>query len=120
MRSVLISALRERLAAAGFRPVPAPRGEEVHERAHNRDPRYAVQIIQRHDDAIRVVALLTVPPNVVRPVFQADRIPPSGPVEEVLDRVIERAREAYAAINRHRLAPSNHSPNAGAVRCRST
>jgi hypothetical protein len=38
------SAIRDRLAAAGFRLVPADRGEEVYERAHDRDARYTVKV----------------------------------------------------------------------------
>jgi hypothetical protein len=111
------SAIRERLAAAGFRLLPATGGEEVYERAHNRDTRYTVKVyssIRRGaeeardcgEDAIRVVALVTDsrfhwPPRVT-PIFKATRVHRTGTVEKVLDRMIERAREAYAACNSHR------------------
>lgn len=112
-RSALVppAALRDRLAAAGFRLVPAERGEEVYVRAHERDTRYAVYVyssIQRGDegersvDAVRVVALLAPRSGGGHTIFRATRIPRSGSVETVLDRVIERVREAYAAIGSHR------------------
>ncbi len=111
------AAIRERLAAAGFRLVPATRGEEVYERPHGRDPRYIVKVyssIQRGgdvardcgEDAIRVVAVFTDSahywPARTVPIFKATRVHRSGSVEAVLDRMIERAREAYTACNEHR------------------
>lgn len=105
--------IRERLTAAGFRLIPAHRGEEVYERAHDHDGRYVIKVyssIQRGADevrgcgadAIRVVALLVVGPTEVYPIFKSPRVYRSGTVESVLDRMIERAREAYAACNEHR------------------
>jgi hypothetical protein len=110
-------AIRDRLAAAGFRLLPADHGEEVYERAHDRDPRYTVKVyssIQRGaaevrecgEDAIRVVAIFLdgrfrFPAREV-PIFKATRVHRTGSVEAVLDRMIERAREAYAACNAHR------------------
>lgn len=111
------AAIRQRLAAAGFRLIDAPSGEEVYERAHNSDPRYAIKVyssIQRGadevrecgEDAIRVVALFTDSrfhwPAKVIPIFKATRVHRTGSVEAVLDRMIERAREAYGACNAHR------------------
>jgi len=111
------SALRDRLAAAGFRLLPAAHGEEVYERAHDRDARYTVKVyssIQRGaaevrecgEDAIRVVALFADSrfhwPAKIVPIFKATRVHRTGSVEAVLDRMIERAREAYAACNGHR------------------
>ncbi len=113
------AAIRERLAAAGFSLLPAARGEEVYERAHNRDSRYVVKVyssIQRGAgevrecgaDAIRVVALL-VTPNRTYPIFKSARVYRTGSVDAVLDRMIERAREAYGACNQHRSRNvSNH------------
>jgi len=112
-------AFRSRLAGAGFRlregdPLP----EEVYDRVHDRDPRYAVRVfstVQRGEagtrergvDAVRVVAVFTPNPNAERPtslpIFTGARVHRSGTVERVLDRVIERAREAYAEIDKHRL-----------------
>jgi len=125
--SVPAAAIRSRLAAAGFLLVPATRGEEVYERTHDRDGRYSVRVYSSiprvhgggaangggaeeargcGEDAIRVVALFTdgrfhSPPLVV-PIFKATRVFRTGSVEAVLDRLIERAREAYGACNEHR------------------
>ena len=110
--------LRDRLTAAGFSLVSGS-GEEIYVRVHNRDARYVVKVyssIQRGaggniaecgDDAIRVVAIWTddkfsYPPRQV-PIFKSARVYRTGTVEGVLDRMIERAREAYAACNKHRM-----------------
>jgi len=106
------AAIRERLAAAEFRRVTTDGSEETYVREHHRDPRYVVKIyssIPCHQskvrgcgaDAIRVVALL-VTPNRTYPIFKSARVYRTGSVEKVLDRMIERAREAYAACNEHR------------------
>lgn len=106
------AAIRERLTAAGFRLVPAQRGEEVYERTHDRDSRYTVKVyssIRRGEsearecgaDAIRVVALLETSTKVY-PIFKSARVYRSGTVEAVLERMIERARSAYARCNEHR------------------
>jgi hypothetical protein len=108
------AAIRERLAAAGFHLLPAASGEEVYERSHDKDSRYIVKVyssIQRGAlgvrgcgaDAIRVVALL-VTPNKTYPLFKSARVYRTGTVEGVLERMIERAREAYARSNEHRKA----------------
>jgi len=108
--------IRDRLTAAGFSLVSGS-GEEIYVRAHNRDVRYTVKVyssIQRGageiaqcgDDAIRVVAIWTDdkfcwPPR-ERPIFKSARVYRTGTVEGVLDRMIERAREAYEMCNKHR------------------
>jgi hypothetical protein len=115
--SVPATAIRSRLAGAAFLLVAGAYGEEVYERPHDRDPRYVVRVyssIQRGagaaracgEDAIRVVALFLdgkyhSPPKVV-PIYTATRVHRTGSVDAVLDRMIERAREAYAACNAHR------------------
>jgi hypothetical protein len=38
----------------------------------------------------------------VVPIFKATRVHRAGTVDAVLDRMIERAREAYTACNDHR------------------
>lgn len=107
------AAIRERLAASGFRLLPASRGEEEYERAHDKDSRYTVKVyssIQRGEtgvrgcgsDAIRVVALLTVESGKVYPIFKGKRVYRTGSVEAVLERMIQRAREGYARCNEHR------------------
>jgi hypothetical protein len=108
--------LHNRLSAAGFCAKPILHGgpgEELYELAHHKDPQYVVRVhssLRRDERAVRergegsvsVVALRLPPdPDVV---FNGPAVKLSGTVEEVLDRVIEGAREAYAAINRRRLA----------------
>lgn len=107
-------AIRERLSAAGFHLLPAARGEEVYERAHDKEPIYTVKVyssIQRGADnakkcgadAIRVVAILTAPGSgKTYPIFKSARVYRTGSVEAVLDRMMERARAAYARCNEHR------------------
>lgn len=113
------AAIRERLTAAGFSLLPATNGEEeVYVRAHNRDARYTIKVyssIQRGagdvrncgEDAIRVVAMWVDDkfswPARERPIFKSARVYRTGTVEGVLDRMIERAREAYEACNKHRV-----------------
>lgn len=109
------SAIRERLAGAGFSLLPPFRGsaEEVYSRKHDLDPKYEIKVyssIQRGAeevrecgaDAIRVVAILTGTNGKTYPIFKSARVFRTGSVEKVLDRMIERAREAYAACNAHR------------------
>lgn len=106
------AAIRERLVAAGFHLVPATRGEEVYERAHDKDMRYTLKVystIQRGEvvaracgaDAIRVVALFT-PRDKSYPVFKSARVYRTGTVAGVLERMVQRARDAYARCNEHR------------------
>ena len=118
------AAIRERLTAAGFRLVTASIGEEIYVRHHDRDSRYAVKVyssIMRGagdvrdcgEDAIRVVAVHytgSVGPNgewlhgdAARGIYKATRVFRTGTVDGVLDRMIERAREAYAHINAKRV-----------------
>lgn len=116
--AVPAAAIRERVAAAGFRLLPgSSREEEVYERPHDKDDRYVIRVYtsilrgadEARDcgaDAIRVVALFVdgkfnYPPKTV-PIFKAVRVHRTGSVEKVLDRMIERAREAYMVCNQHR------------------
>lgn len=122
------SAIRQRLEGAGFLLLPTGSGEEVYERAHDRDPRYTIKVyssIRRGEirgcgaDAIRVVALLTIPTSPtgnlldrigkskVYPIFKSARVYRTGTVEAVLERMIERAREAYATCGAHRRRMRN-------------
>lgn len=110
--SVPAAAIREKLVAAGFRLIPGSRGEEVYQRSHDKDDRYIIKVyssIQRGasqarglgTDAIRVVALFR-QSNGFRCIHKAKRVHRSGSVEGVLERMIERAREAYGYCNGHR------------------
>lgn len=105
------SAIRDKLTAAGFRLLPVARGEEIYAREHDKDNRYTIKVYssirqgeirQRDADAIRVVALLIVPGGKTYPIFKSARVYRTGTVEGVLDRMIERAREAYATCSEHR------------------
>ena len=105
-------AIRQRLAAAGFELMEGASSEEVYLRIHDKDDRYAIKVyssIQRGAqrarkcgaDAIRVVALFQ-PQDKVYPLFKSARVYRTGTVEAVLERVMERARAAYARCNEHR------------------
>ena len=107
------SAIRQRLEAAGFHLIPAQYGEEIYERAHDKDPKYTVKVyssVRRGSpdarscgaDAIRVVAILTGSNGKTYPIHKGKRVYRTGTVEKVLERMIERAREAYARCNEHR------------------
>jgi hypothetical protein len=97
-----------RLESAGFRRLEQ-RGEEiVYGRAHNADASYVVKVytsirqgssVARRcgQDAIRVVAV-----RGERGIFKGTRVHRTGTVDGVLDRMIERAREAYAFCSQHR------------------
>jgi hypothetical protein len=104
------SAIRERLAAAGFELMEATYGEEVYLRVHDKDDRYAIKVYSSilrdrvagcGADAIRVVALFQ-PRDKVYPIFKSARVYRTGTVAGVLDRMVERAREAYVRCNEHR------------------
>ena len=122
------AAIRDRLAGAGFKlNTELKFGEEVYDRAHDRDPRYVVRVYtsiqvgtegvrNRGSDAIRVVALFCDAqhhwPARVMPIFKATRVHRSGTVETVLDRIVDRAREAYGACNAHRTrSATSGDPN---------
>ena len=109
------SALRERFAGAGFVLAPGV-GEEVYERVYEKDPRFVIRIfssLSRGDaesargcgeDAIRVVAVFRPDPGDLRRgvgIWKGPRVYRTGSVEKVLDRTIERARDAYRAIKSH-------------------
>lgn len=111
------AAIEDRLKSCGFTRDDV-RGEVTYSRVHDRDSRYRVKVytsipefdtVSRScgEDAIRVVALLTwtrrdedVPRH--KKLYQA-RIYRVNSVDGVLDRMVERMRDAYAAINEFRL-----------------
>lgn len=117
-------AIRDRLAAAGFVEAHAGTTEEVYERRHSKAPGYAVKVYSSitagNDkarrcgaDAIRVVAVFhDVPNGRTTGVYKCKRVFRTAPtvfvgsplseayrINLVLDRMIERCREAYAFIN---------------------
>ena len=106
--------IREVLLAAGFRLMEGNgysygnEGEEVYFRAHDKDASYAVKVFSSitrgrqtvrgvGQDAIRVVAVRHVGSWVG--VWKGKRIHRTGSVDAVLERMMERARDAYAHIN---------------------
>jgi hypothetical protein len=96
--------IRQRLEGAGFRQVTRAEcvGVDVYDRTHDRDPRYRV-VVQVSVDAIRVVATFDRGPEFTElPIFTAAWVPRAGNQDQVLDRMIARAREAYSACNGHR------------------
>jgi hypothetical protein len=114
--------IRERLLGAGFVASVEAHGEEVYVRTHDRDKRYTVKVYTSISvgsesarecgaDAIRVVTLFADPrfrfPPRPEPLYKAIRVHRSGSVDAVLDRMIERAREAYSACNAHRNGVQN-------------
>lgn len=117
-------AIRARLIAAGFQRDELYQTEEVWYRTHDKDPNYRVVVYTSvaagretarscGADAIRVLAVKPQPNRwplrFVWPIFKARvfRTAPRGldatkRAEHVVDRMIERCREAYAACNADR------------------
>lgn len=111
--------LRAKLAEMGFTQIQLPfSNEEIYERRHHVDPSYLVRVYSSissgskavrgcGEDAIRVVALRCIRTAEWREdrkwrtegVAKTKRIHRTGTVEGVLQRLHERAREAYAVIN---------------------
>ena len=107
--AVPADAIRAKLLRAGFRRLEQAVGrEEVYVRSHDGDARYVVKVYtsiregssvarQRGQDAIRVVAVVG-----EKGIFKGQRVYRTGSVSAVLDRMMERAREAYAFCSQHR------------------
>lgn len=112
-------AIRSRLLSAGFTLLPGS-GEEVYERRHARHKDFAVKVYTSlprggesvrgcGEDAIRVVAIRYYawsPGNsghhqrlLAHGLESEARVYRTGTVEGVLERMIERARDAYGFIN---------------------
>jgi hypothetical protein len=110
--SVPAVAIRNRLVAAGFHLAPAPHGEEVYVRVHDRDARYSIKVYSAIERGATEVRLDLTHTLAVRALFDGSRKSETlfeviwthrtGGVEVVLDRMVERAQEAYAACNSHR------------------
>jgi hypothetical protein len=101
-------AIRAKLLAAGFERFSQPGAEEVYARKHDADVRYVVKVYSsirqgsdrargRGQDAIRVVAVFG-----DRGIYKSERVYRTGSVEAVLDRMMQRARDAYAFCSKHR------------------
>jgi hypothetical protein len=110
-------ALRARLAAAGFLELSwGSRAEQVYELAHHVDPRYTVRVDASPRGDVRIAAVRSTDRASVEAasleqlsagadvVFRIPAVDRRGTLGEVLDRVVDGVREAYSAINRHRLS----------------
>lgn len=110
-------AIRTKLAQAGFVLDPTARGhEEVYVRQH-RNPLYTIKVFSSiardqtaargcGQDAIRCVAIFT-HAHGTQCVYKGKRVHRTGSIEKVLTRMIERARDAYAAVNDRLKGVSN-------------
>jgi hypothetical protein len=112
-------ALRARLAAAGFLELSwGNRAEQVYELAHHVDPRYTVRVDASPRGDVRIAAVRSTDRASAEAasleqliesagadvVFRIPAVDRRGTLGEVLDRVVDGVREAYSAINRHRLS----------------
>jgi hypothetical protein len=109
------AAIFERLRACGFleRSPSSVRGHEiVFERAHVEDSRFKVLVYTSVSrgasraraigkDAIRVVAIFE-DSDSSRGIAKLPRVHRTGTIDGVLERMVARAREAYAALSRAR------------------
>lgn len=107
-RSAFISALEEK----GFTRDSLAKGEVVYTRQHHADPTMQVKIFTSlpnrsgdaracGQDAIRVLLIFTNPKSGKSGcLFKAARVYRTGTQEKVIERTIERAREAYAEATR--------------------
>lgn len=105
--------LRGMLVKAGFaQDTEGRKREEVYVRPHAKDPRYAVRVYTSlrsgatrargcGKDAIRVVVTFE-GPNGRRGIWKGKRVHRTGSVEAVMERTLERMREAYAHVNKVR------------------
>jgi hypothetical protein len=108
---------RARMATAGFSLLDGPSWqEEAYERRHHKHNDYAVRIFSSiprdgtvvravGTDAIRICAIRHISWNrhskpTVFPLGHTMRVYRTGTVEGVLERTIERAREAYGLLGR--------------------
>jgi hypothetical protein len=101
-----------RLAAAGFHPDPEARGEVQVVRQHHMDPTMHVRIYtslplaggnarSSGSDAIRVLLMFKNPQSGrTGCLFKATRVHRTGTEDGVIERTIQRAREAYAEGNK--------------------
>lgn len=98
------------LAAKGFERGVFGR-EVVYRRRHERDPRFVVCVYTSiregassarglGEDAIRVTAFEELEGGRTRGIAKCQRVFRTGSVEKILERILERAREAYAVCNR--------------------
>lgn len=110
--------IRAALTKAGFKDAGASAGpshgtEEVWERTHDRSADYVIKVYtsltrgaavtrEKDSDAIRVVVVkkdaMRFPVKFVG-IYKSKRVHRTGSAEKVVERMLERAREAYAFIN---------------------
>lgn len=109
--SVPAEAIEFFLVSKGFKPVEGRSGREVvYERAHRTDARYKVlvytsiakgstRVRKLGADAIRIVALFEPGNGRQNEARKLKRVFRTGTVEGVLERMLERMREAYTKCN---------------------
>ncbi len=129
-------AIRARLAEAGFKRITQGGREEVYERRHDRNPLYAVKVYSSiasdaaaargcGEDAIRVVAVryqsMNHKPWEAKAIMGSikvlrtapEKMAPEERIKHVLDRMVERAREAYGNCNDRIKSINNHAHTQG-------
>ena len=99
------------LESKGFTVDPAARGELVYMRQHHVDPTMYVKIFTslpinggdsrgKGEDAIRVLLTFSNPKTAASGcLFKASRVYRTGSEEAVIERTLERARDAYREAN---------------------
>lgn len=104
-------AMVNRLEKAGFIPYPENHGNElVYYRRHHAHPDLLVKVYTslprtggdarpNGSDAIRVVAIFESPGRGNFGIYKAVRVHRTGTVEGVIERTLERMREAYSYIH---------------------
>lgn len=112
-RKELATQIKARLESAGFKLDPSSRGEDVYLFQHRKDPGLHIKIYTsiyggaaraKAADAIRVVMLYQQQRSEEKKVIPMGKMPivkrsPKSTVETLVERVVDRAREAYKAIN---------------------
>lgn len=112
-RMELAAQLKKRLEAAGFKLDPGRNGEDVYVFQHRKDPGLHIKIYTsiyrgatraKAKDAIRVVMLYQQQRNAEKKVIPMGKMPivkrsTKSTIETIVERVVDRAREAYKTVN---------------------
>jgi hypothetical protein len=126
-RMELARQLKQRLEAAGFKLDPSGRGEEdVYEFIHRKDPGLKIKVYTsiykgstraKAADAIRVVMLYQQQRTAEKKVVPMGKMPivkrsPKSTIETLVERVVDRARDAYKEINNVERCTKCQAPRA--------